>query len=289
METPNKPDTQAAAPANTDATAELDSREGILAALEANPGTLVPENLPSEDEPDPTVESLVEAAEGKESGDAKKDAEAQPEKRAEQPNAPESDPKAEWERIEAEKARLAKEREEIEAARTKPGEYSPEDYESVAKQFEADGNDELAAKARAEAVRVRQQAHVNKLTQAHQASLSEMVKKYPELRDPQSALHRRVDATLKSRPALFSYPEGISDAIEACVHAERSTQLEAAQKRIAELEVQLSAREKLLHPTSGTPTAAIAGQDFAKLPPSKQREALLRAMRSSHERGELVI
>jgi hypothetical protein len=191
--------------------------------------------------------------------------------------------------IEAEKSRLAKEREEIElakSAKSKDG-FTPEDYDAVAEKFAAEGQDELATQARAEAAQLRHKAHVGKLTQAHNASLKTLVEKYPDLKNPESSLYKRVDQTLKSRPALFTYAEGISDAIEACAAHESATRATQLEKELADVKQRLADTEKKLHPTSGGPSSLSAGDgSFNRLPADRQFAELRKQAMAADRAGE---
>jgi hypothetical protein len=192
--------------------------------------------------------------------------------------------KTEWAKLEAEKSRLAQERLMLQQQRDTPRSstgYTPEDYEAVAKQFENEGNDELANQARRQAAETRQKAHVAKLQQAHGKAILEAIKAHPELNNPESGLFKRLDGLLKSRPVFFSYPEGVADAIESAVANERAAKTESLEKEVSELRQKLASREKLLHPTQGGPPAFGQGEvEFDKLTPEKQKTLILRALRA---------
>lgn len=257
-----------------DATPESDP-PGASGSPEAAPG-----EVPATDtRPEPTEHSTSDPEEISELEAALQPARPKPAK-------PTADDrlKTEWAKLEAEKARLAQERLTLQTQRETPRSptgYSPEDYEAVAKQFESEGNDELAAQARRQATETRQKAHVAKLQQAHGRSILEAIKTHPELNNPESGLFKRLDGLLKSRPVFFSYEQGVADAIESAVANERAAKAEALEKEVSELRQKLASREKLLHPTQGAPPAFGQGEvEFDKLTPDKQKTLILRALRA---------
>lgn len=212
-----------------------------------------------------------------------------------------------WAEVEAEKARLAEERKAFEADRARLSEqtakaadhalnkYKPDQYDNLARQFDAEGRAELAQIARNEASRLRAEAQQTEaaaqrdaLTRAWRANLTEQIKRHPELNDPASELHKRVDALLKRRPVLFSYAEGIDDAVDAArarldadgagkVRGEKT----ALENEVAALKRQLAEKEKLLQPAKGGPSAPPKLESFDEMTPAQQRAYLVRELQTA--------
>ena len=205
-----------------------------------------------------------------------------------------------WADVQAERAKLAEERKTLEAERQRPPEqapapatdaksgYKPEQYESLAKQFEAEGRPDLAKLAQEEATRLRQnetearaQEARNGLVKAWTGNLNSLIGKHPSLQDPQSEMHQRVDELLRKRPVLFTYPEGILDAVEAVSAYIAGAKAGSLEKEVAALKRQLADAEKLLQPTKGGPAAPPRSENFDELPLTQQRSALMREMQSA--------
>lgn len=194
--------------------------------------------------------------------------------------------KAEWDRLQRERAELTAQRLALERERTQPrtnGQYSPEDYEAVAKQYELDGNDVMAQRAREHAQEARKRETMTRLQAAHAASIRDALVKHPDLANAESALYKRLDSLLKSRPVFFSYAEGIGDAIEAAVSQDRADRVGALEAELSEMREKLSRQERLLHPVPGGPPAlGRAGEvAFDKLPTERQKALILSALRAS--------
>ena len=172
-----------------------------------------------------------------------------------------------WREVNAEKAALKKEREELEAQRqalteqqdkslaeiqqkTATSRYSPDEYEAIAKEFEDEGdhaNAEAARKAADQArTAVKEQdakAQQAKFVSAWDTNWKSQAKEHKDLNDQDSELFKMVGQLLERKPVLTQYPEGINDAVEGAVmylQANRSASLEKQvsdlKKKVAEYE-----------------------------------------------------
>lgn len=211
-----------------------------------------------------------------------------------------------WESINAEKEALKAEREAIKREReewTKSREqsqaqevnsvrddkgYTAEDYEAAAKEFDADGDTQLAKAARAKAEGVRklageraQKAQSEQFQKAWADNFSRLSEKEAWLKDQNSDAYKRTVGLLQRFPLLTQVPDGLVHAVEIVKlqhSAERAGSLETENKSLKE---QL---EKLQQKTAigkSIPAGTLKAQenDFSKLSLKEQREALMRASR----------
>jgi chromosome segregation ATPase len=144
-----------------------------------------------------------------------------------------------WREVNEAKAALKKEREELDAQkkayqdgheksieeiqqRTNTSRYSPEEYESIAQEFEDEGDHANAEAARKAAKQARQTA----TEQEQKKQQAEFVSKWDtnwkqatashkDLNNQDSDLFKMVGQLLERKPVLTQYPEGITDAVEA--------------------------------------------------------------------------
>jgi len=211
-----------------------------------------------------------------------------------------------WESINAEKEALKAEREAIKREReewTKSREesraqevnsvrddkgYTAEDYEAAAKEFDADGDTQLAKAARAKAEGVRklageraQKAQSEQFQKAWSDNFNRLSEKEAWLKDQNSDAYKRTVGLLQKFPLLTQVPDGLVHAVEIVKlqhSAERAGSLETENKSLKE---QL---EKLQQKTAigkSIPAGTLKAQenDFSKLSLKEQREALMRASR----------
>lgn len=210
-----------------------------------------------------------------------------------------------WEEINAEKAKLDQERAAFLSERAKfeaqaatvrdaadKAAASAEDYEKWAADWDAEGRNDLANTARmrarelrAQAVSAKQRAEQARVATARDAVLRETVKLFPDLTKPESPMFREMDAILKSRPVLMSYPEGIRDAAEF-VHARlEATRVKDLEGELAKTKQALAEKEKLLQPSRGAPSAAPSGGDFESLPSEERRKRILAGLQAAEASG----
>jgi len=214
-----------------------------------------------------------------------------------------------WREVNEAKAALKREREELEAQkkayqdsheksleeiqqRTNTSRYSPEEYESIAQEFEDEGDHANAEAARKAAKQARQTA----TEQAQKKQQAEFVSKWDtnwkqatathkDLNDQESELFRMVGQLLERKPVLTQYPEGITDAVEAAsmyLKANRSSDLE---KQVSDLKKQVAEYEEKLTLNGSQPGGTMQIESFDKLPADRQRAELLKAMSNADESG----
>ena len=215
-----------------------------------------------------------------------------------------------WREVNAEKAALKKEREELEAQRqalteqqdkslaeiqqkTATSRYSPDEYEAIAKEFEDEGdhaNAEAARKAADQArTAVKEQdakAQQAKFVSAWDTNWKSQAKEHKDLNDQNSELFKMVGQLLERKPVLTQYPEGINDAVEGAVmylQANRSASLE---KQVSDLKKKVAEYEEKTQLNGSQPASNILQvESFDKLSTDKQRAELMKAMQQSDDSG----
>jgi hypothetical protein len=210
----------------------------------------------------------------------------------EQINAEKEAIKAEREAVKREREEWSKQREQSTAAennsfRDDKG-YTAEDYEAAAKEFDADGDTQLAKAARAKADGVRkaagakqqqvQQERFNKSWAENYGRLSE---KEVWLKDQSSPEYKRTVELLQRVPFLTAMPDGLVHAVELMKlqdTAGRSQSLESENKALKE---QLSKLQQKTAIGKSVPAGQLKTEekDFSKLSQKEQRDALMRAAR----------
>ena len=214
-----------------------------------------------------------------------------------------------WREVNEAKAALKREREELEAQkkayqdsheksieeiqqRTNTSRYSPEEYESIAQEFEDEGDHANAEAARKAAKQARQTAteQEQKKQQAEfvskwDANWKQATASHKDLNDQESELFRMVGQLLERKPVLTQYPEGITDAVEAAdmyLKANRASDLE---KQVSDLKKQVAEYEEKLTLNGSQPGGTMQIESFDKLPADRQRAELVKAMSSADESG----
>lgn len=242
-------------------------------------------------EKEPSKESVeVPVAEKKSSKFAQEN--ARKAKTWESINAEKEALKAEREAIKREREEWTKSREEskaqeVNSVRDDKG-YTAEDYEAAAKEFDADGDTQLAKAARAKAEGVRklageraQKAQSEQFQKAWADNFSRLSEKEAWLKDQNSDAYKRTVGLLQKFPLLTQVPDGLVHAVEIVKlqeSAERASSLETENKSLKEK------LEKLQQKTAigkSIPAGTLKAQenDFSKLSLKEQREALMRASR----------
>ena len=215
-----------------------------------------------------------------------------------------------WREVNAEKAALKKEREELEAQRqalteqqdkslaeiqqkTATSRYSPDEYEAIAKEFEDEGDHSNAEAARKAADQARSavkeqdaKAQQAKFVSAWDTNWKSQAKEHKELNDQNSELFKMVGQLLERKPVLTQYPEGINDAVEGAVmylQANRSASLE---KQVSDLKKKVAEYEEKTQLNGSQPGSNILQvESFDKLSTDKQRAELMRAMQQADDSG----
>lgn len=206
---------------------------------------------------------------------------------------------AEKQALKAEKEALARERDEwqkqrqqteakaSETYRDEAG-FTADDYEKAAKEFEADGDKDLAKAASKKAAEARKAAgeHQNKVQQerfnkAWEDTYVRLSDKEPDLKDPNSDLYKSTVDLIGRFQILRAAPDGLAHAVEIVKlqqSAARSQSLDAENKSLKE---QLDKLQKKTAIGKGTATQPLKAEetDFAKMPIKEQRERLMKAAR----------
>ena len=306
----------------TEAPSQVTSeREQLLSALadaDASAFDLTANNISMPQVEKPSQESAKEEDTPEEEAPEQQPAEEKPEEtqEEEQPKSKYSRAKKSqdranksWREVNEAKAALKKEREELEAQkkayqdsheksieeiqqRTNTSRYSPEEYESIAQEFEDEGDHANAEAARKAAKQARQTA----TEQEQKKQQAEFVSKWDtnwkqatathkDLNDQESELFRMVGQLLERKPVLTQYPEGITDAVEAAdmyLKANRASDLE---KQVSDLKKQVAEYEEKLTLNGSQPGGTMQIESFDKLPADRQRDELLKAMSNADDSG----
>jgi hypothetical protein len=210
----------------------------------------------------------------------------------EQINAEKEALKAEREAVRREREEWTRSREQSKATETNSHRdekgYTAEDYEAAAKEFEADGDSQLAKAARAKADNVRKAAgeRQQKVQQEQfQKSWAENYGKLSEkeawLKDQNSSEYKRTVQLLNNFPLLTATPDGLVHAVEIVKlqnAAERAQSMEAENKSLKE---QLNKLQQKTAIGKSIPAGQLKTEekDFSRLSLKEQRDALMRASR----------
>ena len=216
----------------------------------------------------------------------------------EQINAEKEAIKAEREAVKREREEWAKQREQSSAAesnsfRDDKG-YTAEDYEAAAKEFDADGDTQLAKAARAKADGVRkaagakqQQVQQERFNKAWAENYGRLSEKEVWLKDQSSPEYKRTVELLQRVPFLTAMPDGLVHAVELMKlqdTAGRSQSLESENKALKE---QLSKLQQKTAIGKSVPAGQLKTEekDFSRLSMKEQRDALMRASREFDREG----
>lgn len=213
---------------------------------------------------------------------------------------------AEKEALKAQKEALAREREEWQKSRQtaetsatnsyrdEKG-FSAEDYEQAAKEFDADGDRELAqaARAKAEAARKAAGEHQTKLQQqqfqkAWEDSYARLSEKEPWLKDQNSEQYKKVVGLLNNYKVLTTVPDGLTHAVELVKLHDTASRAQAIETENKSLKEQLDKLQKKTAIGKGVPAGPLKAEesDFAKLSIKEQRERLMKAAREFDRSSE---
>lgn len=212
----------------------------------------------------------------------------------EQINAEKEAIKAEKEALKREREEWSKQREQSTAAETNSFRdekgYTAEDYEAAAKEFEADGDSQLAKAARAKAEGVRksanerqQKAQQEKFAKAWADSYNRLSEKETWLKDQNSPEYKRTVELLQRVPVLQSMPDGLVHAVELMKlqdAAGKAQSIEAENKALKEQLNKLQQKTAIGKSIPAGQPPKAEEKDFSKLSLKEQREALLKASRA---------
>tara|TARA_A100001515_G_scaffold108095_1_gene88961 strand:- start:515 stop:1459 length:945 start_codon:yes stop_codon:yes gene_type:complete len=209
------------------------------------------------------------------------------------------------EELKAEQAKLAEERQQLEAKkadafseiqqRKEAAQFTPDDYEQIAKEYREEGRDDLAELAlqKAQTARdtIQQQEVLNAqraVMEQWEANLSQQVKDNPELKNQDSELYQYTSELLDRKKILATYPEGINDAVEAAkafLKAKKADDLEAEVNRLKKENEELNGKLQL----NGT-TVDQSGrlESFDDMTAERQRSELLKMVKDHDQRGAAI-
>ena len=207
--------------------------------------------------------------------------------------------------LKAEQAKLAEERQQLEAKkadafsdiqqRKEAAQFTPDDYEQIAKEYREEGRDDLAELAlqKAQTARdtIQQQEVLNAqrtVMEQWESNLSQQVKDNPELKDQDSELYQYTSELLDRKKILATYPEGINDAVEAAkafLKAKKADDLEAEVNRLKKENEELNGKLQL----NGT-TVDQSGrlESFNDMTAERQRSELLKLVNDHDQRGAVI-
>jgi hypothetical protein len=251
-------------------------------------------------------ESLESKTEEASSGSKKQEAPKQ-EKKQESKFAQENARKAKtWEQINAEKEAIKAEKEALRRERDEWGKqreqsrvadtnsyrdekgYTAEDYEAAAKEFEADGDSQLAKAARAKAEGVRkiaceqaQKAQTEKFQKQWADNYGRLSEKEGWLKDQNSAEYKQTVQLLQQFPLLTTVPDGLVHAVEIVKLQKAASMSQALEQENKTLKEQLGKLQQKTAIGKGVASGPLKAEekDFSKLSLKEQRDALMRASR----------
>jgi len=210
----------------------------------------------------------------------------------EQINAEKEAIRAEREAVRREREEWSKQREQSTVAdtnsfRDEKG-YTAEDYEAAAKEFDADGDSQLAKAARAKADGVRktvsvkqqqvQQERFNKSWADNYGRLSE---KEVWLKDQSSPEYKRTVELLQRVPFLTGMPDGLVHAVELMKLQDTASRYQSVEAENKSLKEQLNKLQQKTAIGKSVPAGQLKTEekDFSRLSMKEQRDALMRATR----------
>lgn len=211
----------------------------------------------------------------------------------EQINAEKEAIKAEREAVRREREEWSKQREQSKTAETNSFRdekgYTAEDYEAAAKEFDADGDSQLAKAARAKADGVRkaatdrqQKAQQEKFAKAWSDSYARLSEKETWLKDQSSPEYKRTVELLQKVPMLTSMPDGLVHAVELMKLQDTASKAQSIEAENKALKEQLNKLQQKTAIGKSVPAGQLKAEekDFSKLSLKEQREALLKASRA---------
>jgi chromosome segregation ATPase len=294
------------------------SREELLGQIAAFDGE-APATETVSTPSDNTAEEPVEQTEAVE--DKPEEAAEEPVKDAEEPSEEQSKSKysrakksqdrankswkeinAEKDRVKAEKAELDKQKAEFEAQkndafseiqqRKDAAQFTPEDYELIAQEYQEEGRDDLAKLATEKAQTARETIEQQKVLAAQRTvmeqwelNLSQNVKDNPELKDQDSELYKYVSELLDRKKILATYPEGINDAVEAAKAFMKANRVDELETENSKLQKELKELNEKTQLNGSTVDQSGRSESFDRLTPSRQRNELLKMVKDADARG----
>ena len=277
---------------NTNKTApvEQDSSDAGSASKEVDGGE---QEVGTKSEPEVKAEKKTEPKTEKDKSSKFAQEQNRKAKTWEQINAEKEALKAEREAVRREREEWGKQREQSKAAETSSFRdergYTAEEYEAAAKEFDADGDSQLAKAARAKADGVRkaaterqQKAQQEKFAKAWSDSYARLSEKETWLKDQNSPEYKRTVELLQKVPMLTSMPDGLVHAVELMKLQDTASKAQSIEAENKALKEQLNKLQQKTAIGKSVPAGQLKAEekDFSKLSLKEQREALLKASRA---------
>jgi hypothetical protein len=275
---------------NETAPAEQDSSDAGSAGKEVDGGE---QEVGTKSEPEPKAEKKTEQKTDKDKSSKFAQEQNRKAKTWEQINAEKEALKAEREAVRREREEWGKQREQSKAAETSSFRdekgYTAEDYEAAAKEFDADGDSQLAKAARSKADGVRkaaterqQKVQQEKFAKAWSDSFSRLSEKETWLKDQSSPEYKRTVELLQKVPMLTSMPDGLVHAVELMKLQDTAGKAQSIEAENKALKEQLNKLQQKTAIGKSVPAGQLKAEekDFSKLSLKEQREALLKASRA---------
>jgi hypothetical protein len=275
---------------NETAPAEQDSSDAGSAGKEVDGGE---QEVGTKSEPEPKAEKKTEQKTEKDKSSKFAQEQNRKAKTWEQINAEKEALKAEREAVRREREEWSKQREQSKAAETSSFRdekgYTAEDYEAAAKEFDADGDSQLAKAARSKADGVRkaaterqQKVQQEKFAKAWSDSFSRLSEKETWLKDQNSPEYKRTVELLQKVPMLTSMPDGLVHAVELMKLQDTAGKAQSIEAENKALKEQLNKLQQKTAIGKSVPAGQLKAEekDFSKLSLKEQREALLKASRA---------
>ena len=210
----------------------------------------------------------------------------------EQINAEKEAIRAEREAVRREREEWIKQREQSTVAdtnsfRDEKG-YTAEDYEAAAKEFDADGDSQLAKAARAKADGVRksvsvkqQQVQQERFTKTWADNFNKLSEKETWLKDQSSNEYKRTVELLQRIPILTTLPNGLAHAVELMKLQDTAGRFQSVEAENKSLKEQLNKLQQKTAIGKSVPAGQLKTEekDFSRLSMKEQRDALMRATR----------
>jgi hypothetical protein len=210
----------------------------------------------------------------------------------EQINAEKEAIRAERDAVRREREEWSKQREQSNVAdtnsfRDEKG-YTAEDYEAAAKEFDADGDSQLAKAARAKADGVRksvsvkqQQVQQERFTKTWADNFNKLSEKETWLKDQSSNEYKRTVELLQRIPILTTLPNGLAHAVELMKLQDTAGRYQSVEAENKALKEQLNKLQQKTAIGKSIPAGQLKTEekDFSRLSMKEQREALMRATR----------
>jgi hypothetical protein len=274
---------------NETAPAEQDSSDAGNAGKEADGGE---QEVGTKSEPEVKAEKKAEPKTEKDKSSKFAQEQNRKAKTWEQINAEKEAIKAEKEALRREREEWGRQREQSKAAETNSFRdekgYTAEDYEAAAKEFEADGDSQLAKAARAKADGVRkaaterqQKAQQEKFAKAWSDSYARLSEKETWLKDQNSPEYKRTVELLQKVPMLTSMPDGLVHAVELMKLQDTASKAQSIEAENKALKEQLNKLQQKTAIGKSIPAGQLKTEekDFSRLSLKEQRDALMRASR----------